>query len=98
MSTGGGEGFSDRAEVVEPLFDTPYGTRKFTVKSQTATSRARPRGPTAPRICASTQRRRGAWPQPVEKLDLVPRRVVDKDLRASGPGDDLVAELQAGGL
>lgn len=22
----------DRAEVVEPLFDTPYGTRKFTIK------------------------------------------------------------------
>ena len=25
------EGLRDRAEVVEPLFDTPYGTRKFTV-------------------------------------------------------------------
>jgi predicted enzyme related to lactoylglutathione lyase len=22
----------DRADVVEPLFDTPYGTRKFTIK------------------------------------------------------------------
>ena len=26
------EKLRDRAEVVEPLFDTPYGTRKFTVK------------------------------------------------------------------
>jgi uncharacterized glyoxalase superfamily protein PhnB len=26
------ETLRDRAEVVEPLFDTPYGTRKFTVR------------------------------------------------------------------
>jgi catechol 2,3-dioxygenase-like lactoylglutathione lyase family enzyme len=26
------EKLRDRAEVVEPLFDTPYGTRKFTVR------------------------------------------------------------------
>ena len=26
------EALRDRAEVVEPLFDTPYGTRKFTVR------------------------------------------------------------------
>jgi predicted enzyme related to lactoylglutathione lyase len=26
------EKLRDRAEVVEPLFDTPYGTRKFTLK------------------------------------------------------------------
>ena len=28
----GGETLQDRAEVVESLFDTPYGTRKFTVR------------------------------------------------------------------
>jgi uncharacterized glyoxalase superfamily protein PhnB len=28
------EKLRDRAEVVEPLFDTAYGTRKFTVKDQ----------------------------------------------------------------
>ena len=27
-----------RAEVVEPLFDTPYGTRKFTVRDPAAVS------------------------------------------------------------
>lgn len=26
------EKLRDRADVVEPLFDTPYGTRKFTIK------------------------------------------------------------------
>jgi uncharacterized glyoxalase superfamily protein PhnB len=26
------EKLRDRAEVVEPLFDTPYGTRKFTAR------------------------------------------------------------------
>ena len=26
------EQLKDKAEVVEPLFDTPYGTRKFTIK------------------------------------------------------------------
>jgi predicted enzyme related to lactoylglutathione lyase len=26
------EKLRERAEVVEPLFDTPYGTRKFTIK------------------------------------------------------------------
>jgi predicted enzyme related to lactoylglutathione lyase len=26
------EKLHDRADVVEPLFDTPYGTRKFTIK------------------------------------------------------------------
>jgi hypothetical protein len=32
------EKLRDRAEVVEPLFDTPYGTRKFTVKDPDGTS------------------------------------------------------------
>ena len=26
------EKLRDRAEVVEPLFDTPYGSRKFTIR------------------------------------------------------------------
>ena len=28
----------DRAEVVEPLVDTPYGTRKFTIRNRTETN------------------------------------------------------------
>jgi uncharacterized glyoxalase superfamily protein PhnB len=32
MSTPGGLGWGPSAEVVEPLHDTPYGTRKFTIR------------------------------------------------------------------